>query len=107
MNPGEMRHRARLRSRARGRDAFGGESIVWNDEGEVWCKIEPLSGRELFAAQAARAEVSTRVTMRYRPGVLPDWRIAWGGLEFNIIEVIDLEARREWLQLMCEGPIVT
>jgi SPP1 family predicted phage head-tail adaptor len=107
MNPGEFRHRAALRSRAAIRDSFGGESIVFNDVAEVWCKIEPLSGRELFAAQQARAEVTTRVTMRYRAGVLPEWRIAWGGLEFNIVEVIDLEARREYLQLMCSGPVPT
>jgi len=74
----------------------------------VWAAIEPLRGREYFAAMAEHAEVTTRIRIRYRedidrtmivrykePGD-PEFR------EFEILHVIHSEYRRRELQLMCK-----
>lgn len=42
---------------------------------EVWASIEPLSGREFFAAQQVQADVTHRVRIWYLAGVKSDMRV--------------------------------
>lgn len=42
-----------------------------------WASIEPLRGRELVVAQGMRADLTHRITMRYRPDVHEASRIVW------------------------------
>jgi len=37
--------------------------------------IEPLSAKDYFAAQSAQSEATTRITVRWRPGLSPTQRI--------------------------------
>jgi SPP1 family predicted phage head-tail adaptor len=56
--------------------AFGGQMIP--------VSIEPLSGRELIAAQAVQSRISSRVVMRYRPGITAAMRMLHRGTIYNI-----------------------
>ncbi len=42
-----------------------------------WAAIEPLKGRELVVARGMRADLSHRITMRYRPDVSEQSQIYW------------------------------
>lgn len=42
---------------------------------DVWAAIEPVSGREFFAAQQVQAEVTTRIRIRWRDDVDETCRI--------------------------------
>ncbi len=39
----------------------------WQPLATVWAEVEPLSGRELYAAQQVMEQVSHRIRTRYRP----------------------------------------
>lgn len=65
--------------------------------------IVALSGRELFAAQQVQAEVTTRINIRYRPGVNETLRVRdlVDGNLYGILAVLqDPTARRE-IDLYC------
>ncbi|VVN83860.1 hypothetical protein PS704_01312 [Pseudomonas fluorescens] len=50
----------------------------------VPASVEPLSARDLIAAQAGQSEASGRVVIRYRAGVLPTMRIIHRGDVYTI-----------------------
>lgn len=65
-------------------------------------EISPLSGRELIAAQAIQSKVTTRIRIRYRPGVLPSMRVRHRSTVYNIDAVIaDSETLNQYITLQC------
>ena len=106
MDPGKLRHRVTIQQPFEA-TAGGETAITWSDvETGVWAAIEPISSREYFLASQVRADITHRVTVRYRPGIKANWRIVWrdGGTEriLNLLgPPIDREERHAWLELMC------
>ena len=81
-----MRHRVTFQALGLTQDPGTGEEIegwttVWE---KVPASVEPLSARDLIAAQAGQSEASGRMVIRYRPGVLPTMRILHRGDVYNI-----------------------
>lgn len=75
-------------------DAFSGQQIS--------AQIEPLSGRELFAAQQVHSRVTTRITVRYRPGLLPEMRVVHRGVNYNIEAIVpDADSGFRHATLLC------
>lgn len=71
----------------------------------VSAMVEPLSGRELFAAQEEHSEATTRVRIRYREGIAADMRVVFGGQYYDIVSVIDRGMRHVELWLMCKSGV--
>ena len=70
----------------------------WDDFKTVWASVEPLSGKEFYAAEQSRSEVSHKLRCRYFPGLKTEMRIACGSRKFKIISAIDWrEAHEEYL----------
>ncbi len=68
----------------------------------VWAAVEPLRGREYFAAAAEHAEVTTRIRIRWRPGIDRTMTVRCDGAEFEILHIIDPGFAHKELQLMCK-----
>lgn len=100
-----FRHRVTLQQRAADQDEAGQPVDTWKDVATVWGAVEPLRGREYFAAAQVQAEVTTRIRIRYCRGIRPDMRVLYDGRLFNILSVIDPEERHRELQLMCREVI--
>lgn len=81
---GKMRQRIRIEVRSDIQSASGEPAYTWTLFRETWAAVEPLLGRELFAAQERQAKVSTRFRMRYVAGVKPRMRIVWDSRWFDI-----------------------
>ena len=62
--------------------------------------VAPMSGREYEESQKLRAETTYKISTRYFPGITPDLHILYDGREFEIVSVLDLEGRREELQIV-------
>jgi SPP1 family predicted phage head-tail adaptor len=104
MEAGKLRHNITIQQKAIGVDAFGGPTETWTDVVSVWASVEPLQGRELANAQTVNAETTTRITMRYRPWVIPANRIIFEGKFYNIQSVVDPGMQhRELIILASEG----
>ena len=102
MNIGDLRHRITLQECVSGQNEAGQPIQEWHDVATVWAAIEPLRGREYWAAAQVQSEVTTRIRIRYRSGIRPDMRVLYGGRVFNVTAVIDPEERHHELQLMCK-----
>jgi SPP1 family predicted phage head-tail adaptor len=102
LDAGRLRHRVTFQARANIQDPVTGETvIVWSDEWtNIAAAIEPLSARELIAAQAQHSEVSARITIRPLSGLTAQHRVVHNGHIYNIEGVIpDPDSGLEWLTL--------
>lgn len=70
----------------------GGMVETWADAFSVFAKVEPLVGREYFAAAAVQAEDTTKFTMRYRGDIDPTMRIAFDGNEYDITSIQNIRS---------------
>ncbi len=101
MQAGRMRHRIKIQSPVEARNGVGEIITTWATLATVWASVEPLRGREFFDAEQMQAEVSTRVRMRYYPGITAQMRVLWGSRVLEIVTPIDVNERHKELQLMC------
>jgi len=67
----------------------------------VWGAVEPLQGKEYFAAGAEQSEVTTRIRIRYREGLNRTMWAVYDGVEYEIKYIIHPKLARKELQLMC------
>ncbi|AZL69206.1 phage head closure protein [Pseudomonas oryziphila] len=82
MQAGKLRHRIDIEEKTTPRDLATGEygEPEWVARWEKCpARIEPLSARDLVAAQAAQSQATTRIVIRYRAGVLPTMRAIYRG----------------------------
>lgn len=101
MKIGKLRHRITIQEKVTVPDGYGGVTSTWKDMAAVWSSVEPLKGRELYAAQQVKTELSHRVRIRYMSGIKPEMRIAFDNRTFEIEAIIDPEERHESLELLC------
>lgn len=98
---GRLNQRVTLQQRAAGVDALGQELTTWSDVATVWAEVQPLRGREYFAAGQLQSAVDVRVRIRWRAGVVPAMRVVWRGEPMEIVSVIEPDAAKVSLELMC------
>ncbi len=101
---GRLQHQVVLRRRAAPQDALGQGANTWVDVATVWAAIEPLRGREFFAAGQLQAAVETRITLRWRDGVRAEDCCIWWPARaklYAITAVIEPNAAGRVLELMC------
>ena len=106
MQAGRLRHSVTIQQRTATVDGYGQQSTAWTDVITALAAIEPLSGRELFAAQAVQSEVSHRVTIRYRseldvPRTGAALRVAFGSRVFDVHAVLNMGERDREMHILC------
>lgn len=67
----------------------------------AWAHIQPVLGREYFAAEQVQSKVDTKIRIRYRSGITAAMRVVAGGVNYNIEAVMDIDNRHEEIILMC------
>ena len=103
MRAGDLRHRIVIQHHVDQQDPASGEVTTgWEAYATVWAAVSPLSARDLIAAQAGQSEASGRITIRYRPGVLPTMRILHRANIYTIIgqPLPDKNSGLEYLTLL-------
>lgn len=102
MKIGTLRHRIQIQTKTISEDSLKQQIESWTDVDTVWARIEPLSGREYFQARQEIAEVSVKVTVRYRNDIAPSMRLRFEDRIFEVLSVINPEERCILLLLMCK-----
>lgn len=110
MNPGALRHWVMFQALAEPQlDSDDGlVTETWEDAYGVRfpVEIQPLSGRELVAAQAVQSKVSTRIRSRSITGLEAAMRVVHGSTVYNIEAVVpDPLSGREWVTLLCSSGV--
>lgn len=103
MKAGHLDQRVTIERLVETVDKYGDSTSEWVTLATVWAAVEPLVGREFIAALQVQASVTTRIRMRYRPGVTPADRVTHEGHTYGIESVIDVRSQRRELVLMCRG----
>tara|TARA_Y100000815_G_scaffold274502_1_gene308828 strand:- start:14816 stop:15148 length:333 start_codon:yes stop_codon:yes gene_type:complete len=101
MRAGKLRHKVTIQAPGLTQDPVSGEMLPgWTDFASVWASIEPLSARDFIAAQANQSEITARIVIRYREGILPTMRIIHRGKVYGIQGVLaDADSGLEYLTI--------
>jgi SPP1 family predicted phage head-tail adaptor len=83
-----------------GCDDAGGE-LPYVAGGDTWAALKFISGFNTFNANTFVAQATHMITVRYRPGVQANWKIALGERTFEILYADNVEARNVRLDLYC------
>ena len=94
LNPGRLRHNIEILEPPAGRGDFGDVAGEWPVFRKAFASMEPLIGRELYAAMAAESLVRVKFVMRYVPGIKEGWRIRSCGQLYHIISAQDVHGRQ-------------
>ena len=85
MRAGKLRHKVMIQAPGLTQDPVSGDMVPgWADFASVFASIEPLSARDFIAAQANQSEITARIVIRYREGILPTMRILHRGKVYAI-----------------------
>jgi len=103
---GRLRHLIVIEQAVTARDGFGEETAVSYERVRwAWAEVTDLQGREWMEARAEWADVTTRIRLRWRPGIRPTMRaratISGEELVFNIL-AISHDGRGRYADLMCQ-----
>jgi SPP1 family predicted phage head-tail adaptor len=107
MKAGKLRRRLEIQQANETQGPTGEISVAWSTFADVHGSVEPLRGREFWAAKEQQAQVDTRIRIRYLEGVTPKMRVIDGTRVFLIYAVIDPETRHQEIQLMCQEAVAT
>lgn len=103
MKAGQLDQRVTVERNTTTTDGWGGVVTTWAPLFTAWAAVEPLTGREYLAAQAAVSEVTARIRMRFRPWMTAEDRVIHNGTTYNIVSLIDVRSDHRELVLMCKA----
>ncbi len=103
MNTGRLDQRVLIERMSYEQTDTGDVIYIWTPIATVWAAVEPLNGREFFAASTTLSETTTRIRVRYRPDLTVIDRINHGGVLYDITSIINPRSGDRELVLMCKA----
>lgn len=104
MRAGPLRHRLQLQTKVKTRDPDSGQDVIqWQNHKKVWAEIVPTSSSEFIESSSTQAQISAKITIRYRPGLdSANWRGVHKGVvyKFEGPPMPDAKSGREYLLIM-------
>jgi SPP1 family predicted phage head-tail adaptor len=106
---GKFDQRITLQRRIEERNVIGESVITYQNAISAWAAVEPLTGRELFAAQQTQSEITTRIRMHWQRGITERMRVVHVTSYrtprtqdvYDVLAVLDDRSQHQELQLMC------
>lgn len=81
-------------------DGLGGRQLSWTRCFDVWAELRPVGAVRTYRSGSSHADVSHRVTIRYRDDVSPGMRFAKDRRTFLVLTVFDPDETGRYL--VCE-----
>ena len=106
MAAGELQRRVRIDRAIDTQDEAGDAVRTWSVFApRLWAGIAPLRGTEGLVDGAIRADMATRIRLRYARALTildPKFRIVdlWDGTIYNVISAIDIRTSHEYIEVM-------
>ncbi|SEN19091.1 phage head closure protein [Paenibacillus sp. OV219] len=101
-NAGSYRHPVTFQKQSITTNDYGEQIPQWDDVVTVKAGIYPVSGKDYISAVEVNSEITTKVNLRYVPGLSADMRIMFGTRIFTIIAIINFQEMNKELQVMCK-----
>lgn len=104
MEAGLLRRYVRLEAPVATRDSMGTKGQTFAPpvlDPDVYARIQPLSGDELWKARQASARTTHKITIRYREDVDSTWRVVYQGRVFQLDSApLDDDERNETMTFL-------
>lgn len=104
MQSGKLRNRITITAPNDAGSDWGGE-YTYSTFATVWASIEPISGKEFMDLRQDNATITHRIKCRYLKGVEPNMRVSYQGKTYYIESVMDIDSRREMLEIMAREEV--
>jgi len=105
---GMMRHNAAIQQYTDVADGGGGSARTWSNViASQLGFLKPISGNERLHADQLEAVVTHKFLTRYTATIVPKMRLVYGGRNFNIRAVINIEERNRFLELHLQEGVAT
>jgi SPP1 family predicted phage head-tail adaptor len=104
MRAGRLNQRITFQRRTESLDAYREDVGSWTDIVTVSGAVEPINGREFFAALQVQSNITTKVIIRYSSdvsGVTTKDRISHGSNIYDIAAILNVGSRNKELHFMC------
>ena len=104
MRAGLLRKTITIQSATESRSSSGSVIETWTNYAIRRASVEPVSGKEYFAARAVNADVSIRFRVRHDSltgAITPKMRISYDARLFDIESVINSWERDREILMMC------
>ena len=108
MQSGKLRHRVTFQSGSTAVNDFGEPTPVYSNIDTVWARVEPIAGKERYAALHTQGEVDYIITCIYQDALSTlsiDDRAIWGSVTFDVKSVINRDERNRELQVFARRHI--
>lgn len=109
MQAGRLRHIGTIEYATETKDGLGHPAKAWRTFGKsrIPCRVEELSGRELFNAQQTQPDVTMSVSLRWFDGVTSKMRLVWHDRDGDRVlgiesPPINPDGRKREMVLMCK-----
>ncbi len=104
MRAGNLRQRVAIQNYTETRDAMGHPIQSYSTVATVYAAVEPIKGREFFAAEQVQSDTDVRIRMRYRDDITIDTRsrVTHETHTYDVMNVIHVSERHRELHLMCK-----
>ena len=96
---GDLRTFVTIQQYTETRDVYGGASFSWSTFGTAWCAVLFTGGSEIVEADQRTSEIDLILRTRYMSGVLPKMRVLYGSRTFDIMFVVNIRERGEWMEI--------
>jgi SPP1 family predicted phage head-tail adaptor len=108
LTAGKLRHLVSFELPPTTSDGQGGVTGDWTlSIPVVRGLLKPASGSERYQAQQLESNVTHHFFMRYRANVTAKHRMVYDGRYFQVRAVIDIEERKQWMDLLLEEGAAT
>jgi SPP1 family predicted phage head-tail adaptor len=97
-----LRSRVTLQSPSDSVDDSGALLRVWSDIADIWARIEPQRGAEIFVAGEQESVLAHLVTIRWRPDAASPMRLLLGSRALYIRAAFDPDGRKRFLVCRCD-----
>jgi len=102
MSIGNLRKRIQIQAPTKARTETGSISETFSTVATVWGEIKVPNGKERVVADQLQAEISHKITIRYRTDVKEWWQLKYGGRFFRIKYIINPKEWNRKLQCFCK-----
>ncbi|MDY6844231.1 MAG: phage head closure protein [Thermodesulfobacteriota bacterium] len=104
MRSGTLRHKASFIKSTISSYTSLGEPVdaISTYASNVWVSIKQLGGDEIFINDQRRYRSVIEINARYTSGIVPSMKLSYGGNQYNILNVENVEMRNKELKIRAE-----
>ncbi len=97
---GKMRQRIEFKRLVLVSDEIGGSTSTYETYHVTWSEIKPASSSQVWQAQQLSLRVSHSIKCRFFTGIKISDRIEYNGRSFEVQEIINVEERDRFYQIV-------